>query len=263
MIKKRLLLLMLCCSTFCLTGCGEVIDLTEEETQLIAEYSAELLLKYDIHYVDRIDEGSKKEDAFSTEEEENAIGNELPMDTSENVGEDTTQILDESTSEEVTDGKATKEDNTTESEVTIGTEGNIAAIADVEGVEITYRTYSVVEQYPATDEEGEFIYLEASEGYQLLVVQFDVTNMTEEVVPVSLLDKMIDYRMECNGEISATPMLTILMDDLGTLETNVEPGTPQEAVLVFQVADGMQEQLETMELYITYNDEVNKITILQ
>ena len=34
-----------------LSGCGQVIDLTDEENHLIAEYAAELLLKYDRNYV--------------------------------------------------------------------------------------------------------------------------------------------------------------------------------------------------------------------
>ena len=58
-------------------------------------------------------------------------------------------------------------------------------------------------------------------------------------------------------------MLTILMADLGTLEMNVEPDVPQQAVLVFQISEEMHNNLETMELYVTYNEIENMIKILQ
>ena len=48
--KRRLLAGLIACGIFVTTGCGQVIDLTDEENHLIAEYAAELLLKYDWNY---------------------------------------------------------------------------------------------------------------------------------------------------------------------------------------------------------------------
>ena len=48
--KRRLLAALIACGVFVTTGCGQVIDLTDEENHLIAEYAAELLLKYDRNY---------------------------------------------------------------------------------------------------------------------------------------------------------------------------------------------------------------------
>lgn len=266
MIKKKLLLLMFSLSALLLVGCQQVVDLTEEETRLIAEYVAELLLKYDINYEDRMADGYQKVDELATEELEQFINGEATTELKTEVSA-TTEIATEPST---TESSATEEynspaDGTTENreEVSVGTESNIAVIAGVEGADITFRDYSIVDKYPATDEQGEFIYLEASEGYQLLVLKFDVVNKTNELLPISLIDLGLDYRVVCNGSNAAKPMLTILMDDLGTLETNVEPDIPQEAVLVFQVSDGMQQKLETMDLYVTYNNIDNMIKILQ
>ncbi len=256
MIRKKLALLSVCLCVMLLVGCEKVIELTDDETQLIAEYAAELLLKYDINYVDRIDDGNQKAEELA----------------SEALEESTERLTEQSTEQERTSEEATTEGmETTSGEATnetfeanpVGTESNIAIIAGIEGVDITFREYSIVDKYPATDEQGEFIYLEASEGYQLLVLHFDVVNNTQDIVSFSLLDKEIDYRIVCNGSKAANPMLTILMDDLGTLETNVEPGVQQEAVLVFQVSDSMQAELNTMDLYVTYNGMDNMINILQ
>lgn len=261
------------CATF-LVGCGQVVDLTDEETQLIAEYSAELLLKYDINYEDRLDEGYQKAEELSSEELERFINGE----TTTEVATESVSATETTSESPVTEAPPTenlqevddvlKDDSeggatTGDSEVVVGTESNIARIAGIEGADITFKQYSIVDKYPATDEQGEFIYLEASEGYQLLVLQFDVLNKTDSVLPVSLIDLELDYRIVCNGSKAAKPMLTILMDDLGTLETNVEPNVSQEAVLVFQVSDRMQQELETMDLHITYNNVDNVIKILQ
>lgn len=252
MKKKKLVLLMFGLCTFFLVGCEKVIDLTEEETQLIAEYSAELLLKYDLNYIDRIVAGQEKID---TSEEEN--DDEVTSETNEQNEERT------ETPTKTDNAPSTDNDNISDAQNSVGTQSNIAVIAGIDGADITFQKYSFVDKYPATDEQGDFIYLEAPEGYQLLILYFEVSNHTEELLPISLLDKELDYRIVCNGSKAAKPMLTILMDDLGTLETNVEPGATQNAVLVFQLSDGMREQLETMDLYVTYNETDNLIKILQ
>ena len=113
----------------------------------------------------------------------------------------------------------------------------------------------ITKQYPATDEEGKFIYLDASEGYDLLVVRFNVATTSDHSVDLSLIDEDVDYKLVCNGYKSARPMLTLLLEDLGTLETTVNPSESQDAVLVFQISDSMKDQIEQLQLYISYQNE--------
>lgn len=262
MKKKGLVLcaISLCAALLC--GCNQVMDLTDEETQLIAEYAADVLLQYDINYNDRIEAGNEQAEEMATEE--------MQENTEDATQEQTTEEL--TTEQSMTEGNMEQTEDETRGGVedaridegsTVGSESNIGVIAGFSGVDITYQDYTITDKYPATDEQGEFIFLEASEGYQLLVVRFSIENTTQEVVSVSLMDKELDYRVVCNGTKAAKPMLTILMDDLGTLETNVEPGIAQEAVLVFQISDSIQQELQTMDLYVTYNDTENVIKILQ
>jgi hypothetical protein len=56
-------------------------------------------------------------------------------------------------------------------------------------------------------------------------------------------------------------MLTILMEDLGNLETSVKPGESQEAVLVFQVSDSMKDAIDSIELNVSCDDVDNVIKI--
>ena len=259
MLKRSLTLILIVTFLFTLVGCGEVRDLTDEETTLIAEYAADVLLKHDYNYEDRIENGNKaaeqmkqtestSEDATTqsqTEEvaTEQATTEEKGNSVQNNIDEDSTEV-------------ATSDDKS------IKTEGNVANLVGISGVNIGYKDYLIVDQYPATDAEGQFIYLEASEGYQLLVVRFEVSCTTEEPVTFSMMDKELDYRVVCNGTKAANPMLTILMNDLGTLETTVNPEENQEAVLIFQISNDMKDKLETIDLHVEYENIDNVITIL-
>ena len=251
MFKKRLMFCMLLSSTLFLAGCNSVKDLTDEETRLIAEYAGDLLLKHDLNYTDRVDEGNKAAEAMaeaSTEELSTEVATEEQEATEENtteLGKDVSGRIEQDTSED--------------SEAAVGTLQDIAEIAGVDGVSITYSNYIITSQYPEGD--SDFIDLEASDGYELLVVRFNVTNVSEDIVNVSLMDRGLDYRIVCNDSKAANPMLTILMNDLGTLDISVNPGETQEAVLIFQISEDMKNQLESIKLYVNYNDLDNVIDI--
>lgn len=254
MSKKILCVVFFFLCSVVVMGCNDVKNLSEEQNRLIAEYAAELLLKYDKNYTDRIADGDT---ATATEQD-------MQTDTqsTENVTEVTTQeVTTQDNSKGQNVDNVVDESDDDKIEVATQSEGNIAKIAGVDGLSIAYKDYLITDQYPAVDEDGEFIYLEASSGYQLFVVRFSVTNTTSDVLSISLLDKDISYRLVCNGNKAATPMLTILMDDLGTLETTVNPEEEQEAVLVFQISEDMEKKLETIDLKINYNNVDNVIEI--
>lgn len=253
MTKKGLALVLLTCMLLALSGCNDVMDLTEEETTLIAEYAADVLLKHDWNYTDRIAEGDRALERMESRTEFQ------PVDGVVETTEEPTETTEASTTEEVNRGRdlsggidEQSQSIEQDSDVTVQ-ENNIAKIAGIENVDITYKDHLFSEQYPNTDEEGQVVSLEASEGYQLLVVRFGVACTTDSVTDVSMIEKNLEYRLLCNGNKAANPMLTILTDDLGTLETTVHPGEEQEAVLVFQISDDMVGQVESLVLQVSYN----------
>lgn len=255
MNKRGIFFLLLFLCTGVLTGCGEVQDLTAEETQLIAEYAADLLLKYDLNYRHRISEGEKEAMQQKEEELEMSLSTEMETTeapaTEEEIGRDVSGQLDETENSAEEDGTEISTD-----------QSDIADIVGIGGVSITYKDYLVTQQYPITDTNEEFIHLEASPGYQLLVLRFQITNESDSGVNVSLAEQAVKYRLVCNGTKAANPMLTILMDDLGNLDVTVNPGEEQEAVLVFQVADSLKDSIETIDLHVDYNNIDNMIKIL-
>ena len=55
MKKAKIMCAAVMSGVFALTGCaGTIPDMTRKETRMIAEYAAELLLKYDKNYVSRV-----------------------------------------------------------------------------------------------------------------------------------------------------------------------------------------------------------------
>ncbi|MDO5156726.1 MAG: hypothetical protein Q4D51_12250 [Eubacteriales bacterium] len=242
-----------------LTGCNDVVDLTDEQSNLISEYAAQLLLKYDRYFDDRISDGEYQIKLTNDEQSEELTQG---VTTTEMVTEALTETTTEQQTEEITTESNDRSEVDSQQQTTVvGQEGDIAKIAGIKGASIVYKDFLVTKQYPAIDEDGKFIYLEASRGYSLLVVRFRVKNTTDNNIDISLIDSGIDYRVVCNDKNAANPMLTILMDDLGTLETTVKPNEEQEAVLVFQIADSMKKSMDSIELKVKYNDADNVIKI--
>ena len=241
MHKKILCMGLLTICGSMLMGCNSVIELTNDESRLISEYAVDLLLKYDTNFTDRIAEGEQEEEQMSEEEQ--------------------------TVSETVTTQKK-EEVNTTQGEITteetiVGSQEDIAKIAGISDVSIRYTDYQITSQYPTKSEDGTFISLEAEKGYQLLVVRFNIKNKTKKATELSLLDKDLEYRVICNGDKAANPMLTILMEDLGTFATTLNPKEEQEAVLIFQISDDMKDKLESIDLRVNYDNTENKIMILE
>lgn len=249
---------IICSLCLLLTGCNEVIDLTDEQSELVAEYVAQILLKHDRYFDDRIKDGQEKIEKMTESLSEDDFSSES---TTEIVEETTTELPTEATTEDA-EHKTEEQMQEEESEnIPINNEEDIAKIAGIKGASILYKDYLITKQYPAIDEEGKFIYLDAAKGHSLFVVRFRVQNTANDVVSISLFDKEIKYRIVCNQRDVANPMLTILMDDLGTLETKVKAKEEQEAVLVFQIVDSMKDSLETVDLKVNFDDVDNVIKI--
>lgn len=226
------------------TGCTKVMDLSEEETRLIAEYAGELLLSYDKGYESRLEDGEADRENMVSED---ATTKE---DTSE-VTEDV-QVTEKETENTIPEKKELQSEQVVDLAQSVG----------AENVSIQCNGYELLSQYPK-DEDGEkAVQLDAPEGYELLVLKFDVTATQEKEANVALVEQEVQYELLCNGTMAAKPMLTILTNDLNTLEMTVAPGQSTEAVLIFQISESAVEQLSTMELRVTNNDVRNVITIL-
>ena len=244
MKKKFVICGMIILSLFTV-GCEKTIELTDEENHLIAEYAAELLIKYDrnMNYkYDSSDVVVLTTEAVTTEDK---TEQEADISTS-------TDAEQTATDAETSAAKSEEFDKTFD----------IASFAGEENISIKYSDYTLTDRYPSYNQDGMCIEVEATEGYKLLVLNFDVVSNSEQEQYVDLYDDNLEYSIVINDTKSAKQMLTILMDDLYTYQETIEAGTRHEAVLLFQVSDAVADDIKGLKLKVTRGDE-EKIIVLQ
>lgn len=258
-LKKRILMVgMLVLSLFCF-GCDKTIELTDEENYMIAEYAADLLMKYSKNIDMKYYLG---EDAMSAASE---------SDATETTEEITTELTTEETTEETTtestnpgsnpgdeDFNNTTEfppedmDNATDKDNTVS-EFDIASHIGVADAKIYYDYYMLLDSYPTFDQNGVYVSVDAPEGYKLLVLKFDIENQKNSNTPVNLYDKDVNYKIIVNKSKSANQLLTLLMDDLYTYEKDLGPSELDKAVLIFQISNDVAGNINDLKLNITVN----------
>lgn len=292
-MKKLFLMVFICMIMVSFCGCSKVIELTDEESYAIAEYAASLLIKYDRHLDSKYDEALEESAEDTTIDKKENLSPEEDIDITESV--ETTETTEKKNNANDTDSTVTEAvENTTESnkkdesgttqskndssENLNTSEGtvddnedlkpnvdksyDIAEMVGLDNISIKYAYYVTLEQYPSYDKEGMYIEITAPEGYKLLVVKFDIENKTNETQNIDLFSYDLGYQMVVNEKKSAKQMLTILMDDLYTYQSEIGGSMRQEAVLLFQISDEIANELNTIKLKISKGDNT-KIMQLQ
>ncbi len=248
--KRRLLAGLIACGIFVTTGCGQVIDLTDEENHLIAEYAAELLLKYDRNYDTRYNP-DELEDTTETMTETDA--------TTEATTEMVTTTEAATTEQDApADGQTTQAQPVTDEAVkedigaTVDSDFDIAAFVGESRISVRYAYYMVVDSYPSYDQDGMYIEVQAPEGYKLLVLKFEVENKTNEEQAVDLYNKDVNYNIVVDNSRTTKQMLTILADDLYTYDKTIQASSREEAVLLYTVSDSVANKWTDLKLQIKY-----------
>ena len=205
-MRKRILLLMAAAVVGTqLSGCAltSEVSVPEEESGLIAEYAAGLLLKYD----------SKHENGL------------------ERIKEDP----EEETSEE-----ETGEEETDEPEK---------------------ESYEVCDIYPEEAPGDMFFSMQASPGKDLMIVHFNLTNTFENEQLCDMVNNNILFRLIINGNERINEQTTILLNDLKQYQDTVAGYGMEDVVLVFEIAEGAQDNFQTLQLLVKNADVENTYTL--
>ncbi len=255
----------------CSTGCTKTIELTDEEEYLVAEYAAELLLKYDRN----IDTKYYSDDRKTTTE---ALVTEMEQNVTEEIitTEATTESVTELTENDTTQDTSEEEITTRAEEITTQAESDnvdlsgknadksfdIAAFAGINEASVKYSYYMITDEYPSMDHDGVAITIEAPNGYKLLVLKFNLENKTGDDQYIDLYSKNLEYSIIINDSKSAKQMLTILIDDLYTYQGTIKGNMFEEVVLLFQVSDSVAEEIDSGSLKLRVTDDNNNSTII-
>lgn len=263
-----LLVVAMCSAT--LSGCGIIptLNLTPEQSTLIAEYAAGKLLEYvkghpgGLMTVDDIDltevnPGLKKEEPPAPENPAMlpglapAPGQDVPSD-----GEDAPPPLQEG------DVPAPDTDDALVDSPDAASQTSTMPLAEalgIPGAEITYENFEVAEHYPENGEELAFS-MKAAEGKKLLIVHFDLSNPGGEDIEAHTDSNNFKVRLVLNGSDKVRGDVTFLDNDLMNYNGLLTPGATVDAVLVFEIPK--EDDVTSMDLLIVKDGEERSYVIL-
>lgn len=201
----------------CLVGCGNAIpDMTQQEQEMIVEYAASKVLEYDKNSDSKL---------MTLELEQEVVEEVAPA----NEGEQRDEIPDLLEAE---DADVTIIDNTED-----GAENQnvpIETFFQLEGVEIAYNGYETTSSYPTENTEDTYFYMSATDGMQLVVLNFLVKNVTNEDVELDIAGIKPRFKIEING-VTKNALTTLLLNDMSYYKGTIQAGENVELVLVCEM----------------------------
>lgn len=219
-----------------LSGCGNAIpDMSEEQGAIVAEYAAGLLLKYDKNYKTRLVEKEMEETDVDLEKEPEEVSKQ-----------DSVKPEEPSVSEnEIAD----KKDGVSGAEAVI----NIGSFLELGAVQADYQGYEIVDSYAEGNDSDIAFAMNASEGAKLVVAKFLLTNTGTEDAVCDIFSKDVHFRIKY-GTKTKNALVTMLSDDLSTLNTTIPAGGSVTAVLIIEVDADETESVTDLSLVMRYND---------
>ncbi len=200
--RKCILSVCLCLVMFMLAGCVQMRELTEGEQDIVAEYSAGIVLQHAENYKKRLE---IQETPAAPESSQPPQATAAPENTPE---------------------PATAEGSGEEPSLT---QVSLDDLYQVSGMEAKYTSFKSCDKYSNQ--------IAAHEGEWLYIVNFRVTNTTKKPLKVDLSERRIKYLLNVDGsEYQAHPSF---LDNGGMdfLKTKIPPGASEKAVVVFRVPE--------------------------
>lgn len=245
-MKKGKVLVFLAMSAALLTGCVDSMpELTAEQSDIIAEYAAGLLLKYSSNYNYKIASDEEVAAAMAARQE---------------VAEPETQPeteMEQQTEDEPSQGTPSSETQPAESES--GTEQvqfvadlDFAAELGIDDLIIRYQSFEICSSYP---QNNSGFRVDAAQGKKLLVMHFDLEGLPEEDVDCNLFDYNIKMRVNINDTASAAVLSTLIPNDLASYMDVVRAGEIVDVVAVAEIDDMTEEEIQTLILRASSNGQ--------
>lgn len=227
-------------AAFVMTGCGEMPELTQEESELISEYAVGVLLKYDTAYNNRLVDTPADDPA---EEETELPEEENPEEEPEPEMEEPAEVVDVSQDEE--------------------TQPAVSSVEEYYGIPnvmISYTGYELADSYPPSEEGAVPVFsMDASAGTQLLVLKFNVQNTSGQDQQMNMLGYGATFRVSVNGEASKGALATMLVNDMQTYDDVIPANTSVEMVSIVEVPQGTN--VGSIEFILRGNGEDGTLTL--
>lgn len=247
-----------------LSGCATdnaIPDLSDEEMQMVEEYAASLLLKYDKNYIETtISEAQIEEERVALEHRAAVQAQIAEQRAQEQIAREAEESeAGEGSGEDAPDGS-----DGGEAETPVYTD--IDEFFSMDGVEISYAGYVVCDSYPTDLEENDWQGVaRAGAGNKLIAFSYTVTNLTGEDLTVDMAGRRarFNFRIKSDaGDVSKSSLATMLLSDMSIFRETLVPGETKTAVLVVEVTQDIASSLSGITMVMREGDARAELTLL-
>jgi len=131
-----------------------------------------------------------------------------------------------------------------------------------EGVTLTYRDYQIADSYPEDGSAEDYFALDASTGKKLLILNFELTNGTDQEENVDFLSTASRYIITVNDGTRGNALTTMLPNDMSTYVETMAPGETQGLVLLLEVNEDMANGIQNISLRLKNTSNEYTIQLL-
>lgn len=253
-----------CCVSLMLTGCGSIPVMTGEQTEMVSEYAASLLLKYDSANHSRLVDTSSFMDSYNNakklhDDAEKAYYDEKKREEDERRREaEEQEAANQKYNEEKESsgtGKNGKKNDGTGGATVINTM-SITEFLGLDNFSIVYAGNDVMNQYPEDAKVSDSCV--ADPGKDLLIVYFNVTNKSDSKCELNMFELDPIFKLSVNdGLYTAALHSFVLDDDMSIYIGDFGPGEMKRLILLLDVADNTSVSTLSMRISLG-NDSITK-----
>ena len=250
-MKKSVIVLMVAAlMMMTLVGCGTpMYELTDDESTLIANYSASCVAKFNRFQGDGMVFVVNK----TTAEQQASLNSSLPeKKTEEVVPEDEGLSFD-------FDAFSDEDVITISDEHYLVSDMSIGEILGYPDLIVKCHDVFVSNEY----KEGSYLLLTPSDGFAYLVMKIAVTNPGTEAVNCDFISKEPKFYIELSDGTRAASSGTILLDDFYTFQGTVAPGDTAETVALVEIPKNQASDLANVKIFLESMGNSSEIPLLQ
>lgn len=244
--EKRVISIITVCIMLMLTGCGDPMpDLSAEDSALVAEYAAGILLKHNKNYSGKIvnDDVIAAQLLQEKEFEENT--------------EKYRRTIEKST--ETEEQESATADSRHKSNMTME---ELSQFLGITPVNLAYDGYVICDSYPdESSPEDVIVAFTAPPGRKLCILKFTLTNQSGEDAVVNIFDARYKFSVIINESRIEQVQATYALEDLAVYKDSILAGESREAVLILDLSAETAAGIGSLALSVNGSEGSAKIAL--
>ena len=240
--------------TFAFSFAGCELDpmptLTDEERIEVSQYAVGILMKYDSHHKNRLLSDRELEAELTRLKTlaDNKVNAEVYARQSkalkEKEKEEKKQALDNTPTVDNATGAGTS------------APVYVEEFLGLDGVNIRYTGYEIhTDSYPEMGTEIG-VFAPAATGKDLLVLNFDVSNISSDDLMLDMFGKNAEFLITVNGDKTVFAEQSILLDNLATFTGTIPAGQSESLVLIAQIDEDLSSNISSVGVSIQSESKI-------